>query len=282
MVHPATTIAPERTLKGSVARAAPGLVRAGRRVLQPRRFQLYGVGAPKSGTHSVARMFEGQYRASHEGHPTVSVDLLARRRAGLSGDQLRAELLVRDARVWAECESASFLAWFVDELGVMFPDASFVVPVRDCRSWVDSVIDQHRNHSSREPFLTLRRLYFGERPSTPGDEGLPAHGHRPLENFVSYWRDHHEFLLRHLDDDRSLWVWLPELASSRPRLERLIGAPIHDAAGGRAHAYRAPEKHRTLDRLETDVEGTIRAIAGDTAAALAERLGRRPDELLGL
>jgi len=61
-------------------------------ILRPRRIHVYGVGAPKTGTVSLAQLF-GNYRTAHEAHVSESPDVVA---AGIEGEELRNRVRDRD------------------------------------------------------------------------------------------------------------------------------------------------------------------------------------------
>lgn len=79
-------------------------------LLRPRRIHIYGVGAPKTGTYSVAELFS-EYRAGHEAHPDTSLRIIQEERDDtLSRDDVYRRLRQRDRRRRLEAEAAHFLA----------------------------------------------------------------------------------------------------------------------------------------------------------------------------
>jgi hypothetical protein len=119
---------------------------------------LYVVGLGKTGTTSLAAVF-GAYRSGHEVDATRMKRVAARARAGeLEPDRARAELRRRDRRFRLEVDSAHFLTPFVPQLAELYPRARFVVLIRDCFSWVDSVLEQWARIAVRQPDSLRQRL----------------------------------------------------------------------------------------------------------------------------
>lgn len=251
--------------------------------LQPRRTHLYNVGAPKTGTVSVADLFRSQYRSIHEGRYIESIEYLARRRAGtVSESELIRWLLRRDVMLWMECESSHVLCWFSDLLKDLFVDAKFVVTVRDCYSWTNSVIDQHLNSNPPEAFRRLRDVYYGERSADP-DSILTRLGEFTLEGYVGYWARHYAYLLDHLPEQRTLFVWVRDLGARTHDMAEFAGVPASTLDAGQSHTHKAPEKHDVLGQLDPDV---VRETILASCSAVAGRLGRLPglegQDLLGV
>ena len=145
---------------GSASVVQRGLSRA-----RPRRLQLYVVGTGKTATTSAAGMF-GAYRSGHEVDALRMKRVAARARAGdLGPASARWELRRRDLRFRLEVDSAHFLTPFVPQLTDLYPRARFVVLLRDCFSWVDSLLE----HWARIAIRTLDR-----RPELPDLSGISA------------------------------------------------------------------------------------------------------------
>ena len=263
--------------------------RAVRSLYQPRSIQLYSVGAPKTGTLSVARLFGPRYRGAHEGTYLEAMDYLARRRAGtVSERELRRWLRRRDVVVWSGCESSHVLCWFSDLLRTEFPEAKFVVTVRDCYSWANSVIDQHLNTrpasgaSSDSPYTRLRDIYYGEKSTAPGDV-LTELGEYTLEGYLAYWSSHYAYLLDHLEPQEVLFVETKSIGTRSAEIAAFAGVPARTLTLERSHSHRAPKKHDVLGAM--DAERVRRAVV-ELCGPVARRLERAPGlggaDLLGL
>lgn len=218
-----------------------------RRLAQPRAFQLYGVGAPKTGTKSVAAIFAGAYRSAHEAQYADFLDRLDDRFAGrLPDDDARVWLRKRDSHLWLECEAAHPLAWFAGPLAEEFPHARFLLTVRDCHSWLNSVLDQHLNVP--RPRTNLRDLYFGGHgdPKQPVLEELEEY---PLKAYLSYWARHNSAVLDAVPSHRLLVVPTQRISRSVDRIVEFAGADAAKVERARHHVHKAPTKHDVLSRI---------------------------------
>ena len=267
----------------------PTLGRAVRSRYHPRWIRLYSVGAPKTGTMSVARLFGPRYRGAHEGTYLEAIDYLARRRAGtVSEDELRQWLRRRDVEVWSGCESSHVLCWFSDLVQAEFPDAKFVVTVRDAYPWANSVIDQHLNTRPRPGtrpdtrYTRLRDLYYGAKSTEPGDV-LTGLGEYTLGGYVGYWASHYAYLLDHLEPERTLFVRTHEIGSRAAEIAEFAGVPASTLTLGRSHSHEAPQKHDVLGRMDPRrVRDTILDLCGPVAERLHAVAGVGSADLLGL
>lgn len=218
-----------------------------RAVARPRPFILYGVGAPKTGTKSVAAMFQACFRARHEARYSEFSEVLPARLSGEMDDrQARAWLRDRDATLWLECEAGHPLAWFADALAEEFQQARFLLTVRDCHSWLDSVLDQHRNVPN--PRTNLREIAFGGDFKYETDV-LAELGEYPLAAYLSYWARHNTKVLDSVPADRLLVVPTQRLSHSLERIAEFVGTDPEKLRAGPHHVHKAPRKHHVLDRI---------------------------------
>src|SRR4029450_3240849 len=100
--------------------------RPGPRSMSPRRLRLYGVGMGKSGTHSLAAVFERDYRAAHEPDAKELMELLFDVWAGVRPWSAVAQLLQdRDARLDLEVDASLVNGEVVSDLVALWPEGRF-------------------------------------------------------------------------------------------------------------------------------------------------------------
>ena len=101
----------------------------------PRRFHAYGVGMAKSGTHSLAAVFQN-YRAMHEPqHEQMLHAILAADQGSFSADERIEFLTGRDRKLQLEIDVSQLNYFFLPELVALFPAAMFILTMRDCDPW---------------------------------------------------------------------------------------------------------------------------------------------------
>jgi len=128
---------------------------------KPRRFHVFGVGLPKSGTHSIARLFGIRYRSDHEPRAPMTNVMLVRWIEGSLTDGAFADFLrARDVRLNLEMEANHPLHHCTPLLVDLFPEARFILTIRDCYSWPNSEINQQLELRDSFPWGRLQQLRY--------------------------------------------------------------------------------------------------------------------------
>ena len=241
-------------------------------ILRPRRLHVYGIGAPKTGTISLARLF-GNYRTAHEAHASESVDILA---AGIDGKELRGRVRKRDRRLRLECEVGYFLVYLAEALAAEFTDAKFICTVRPPRSWLRSIIDQSINNSRDElpeEYRQLRDYSFGEIPErySAQEQPLAYYGLHSLEGYLTYWAFHYRKVLGELPSERRLFLRTQELSEATRKIADFVGIPESTLQTDENHAHRTSNKHRVLAEIDEDyIRDKIAAHCEETVTRLTQ------------
>lgn len=229
-------------------------------VLRPRRFHLYCLGAPRTGTTSMAELFRKNYRAEHEpGMPELVRAIEAKIEGRLDHASALAFVEEHDRQLRLEFESSHPMATFAPALVEAFPEARFIVTIRDCYSWLDSMIDQHLSSFSDpnlpEYWPRLNELYHGERgASTTGDEDpLRSRGLYSLEGYLAYWGDHYTKIFQAIPPDRLLTVRTDRMSSDVDRIAAFAGVAPETLDVERRHSHRSSKKHRLVEALNQDL-----------------------------
>lgn len=222
-------------------------------MIRPRRVHVYGMGAPKTGTVSLAQIFE-HYRSGHERHPAESLRIIQGERSGkLDQDDVLRALRRRDRRRRLEVESAYFLVHLARYLQDLYSESRFICTVRAPAPWLRSMIDQCINkprHQLPKHWKKLRGLAFG----TPPDE-YPAHekilrryGLPSLDQYLGYWCWHNERILDTIPTGHRLFVRTANLSSRLPDIASFLDVPVMNLR--RAHSHKTSEKHGVLQQLD--------------------------------
>ena len=111
-----------------------------RAVVKP--FHIINLSFPRTGTTSFAKIF-GNYPATHEFMRSETINaLLDWREKKFSDEELIRFLRERGRLAGHFVDSAAFLFIAPEMLMRTFPDAKFFFSIRDCESWIISLIDQ--------------------------------------------------------------------------------------------------------------------------------------------
>jgi hypothetical protein len=217
------------------------------------------VGGPKSGTHSIATIFHRGYRAEHEPKSSVLIPFLLKKEVGLvSESECRDFILKRDEFLSLEMESNHLLYFFIEELVSAFPEAKFVLTIRDCYSFVDSMI----NHMLPRRFLRVlkyARLWKASRDVMfnslgtayeEGEEAFARHHVYPLRGYLAHWTYLNEKILSIVPKDRLLIVRTKDIRQRLPEIAQFVGADFSLLDTRRTHTFRARWKYHLVEQLD--------------------------------
>ena len=223
---------------------------------QPKRF--YCVGLPKAGTHSLAEMVAPALKTAHEPEAEQLIRLLWDVRRGvLDAEEARGFLRSRDERLDLEFESSHLLGAMTPHIVEAFPDAQVLLLVRECRSWIDSMINDQLNLRSWPRYQSWVPVY--EYYLRCEDHAFPVVERVlqdldlfPLRNYVRSWCRQIRRVVEAVPPERLLMLRTHELASSADELAGFLGVKPADLDMDRSHSYKAPRKHHLLDRIGDD------------------------------
>ncbi|MEM1127728.1 MAG: sulfotransferase [Bacteroidota bacterium] len=224
--------------------------------LKPRRFQSYCVGAAKTGTTSLAQSFRTVCRAQHEPEPQRTNRLvLAYVQGQLDREAAKAYLIRRDRRLRLEMESAHPLGYMAGLLAEAFPEARFVVTIREPLAWLRSRLNYH--HEADPPAWREYRAYFledGEQGRPPEEAPLAPYGLSSLDTYLSQYADHYQRVFAEVPPARRLLVKTAALSDRLSDIARFIGAEAEPLE--RAHSKRTTKPITPLDEMDP---GYVRA-----------------------
>jgi len=217
-----------------------------------RRFRAFGIGAMKTGTTTIADMLDDRYRVRHEAETNATVRLvLAWESGAISRDALLRRLRWRDRRLRLDLESSHLLGHFAAELAELFPDAKYLVTVREPWSWLVSRISFHDKHTTR-PWRLYRQRFMVATDSDflPAEEGLRRRGLCPLRTYLSQYEGHYGRIRSHLPADRCLVVRTERIDESIGVIAGFLDVP--DGALTPRRSNPMPKRSGVLDELDPD------------------------------
>ena len=219
--------------------------------LPTRRFHLVGVGLPKTGTTSLAHLFQ-PFRWGDEFLFAESVERLIAWRAGrLDRDDMRRWLALRAEAGALELDSASFNHYFLDILVELHPAARFLYTRREAVSWADSFLNmvlRHGTYLRGRPWpewqLALGRLMA---PSfDPGQFTSPERLRFALrtlaEELLGFYARETARIEAALPPERSLVIPTEGLSRSLDTLAAFAGLPMSALNEVGSHANRGQGK----------------------------------------
>ncbi len=212
--------------------------------------RVFGVGAAKTGTHSLAEMFAGRVASAHERDAESLIELLLD--AAESGDRsrLRRYLRLRDRARRLTIDASQVNIYLLDELEALFPGSRYVLTVRPPAAWLRSIIDDSLRRSVSPTWIRFRRYRFGDGAFAPEEEALRARDLFTLEGYLSYWRRSVDVVTERLPTDRLLIVETKDLAPRREEIGAFCGLPGGHAEAAAAHAFANPTRSGVLGEID--------------------------------
>ncbi len=226
-----------------------------RRLLEPRRFQAYCLGTNKSGTHSIASMFAKYYKSAHEtSHGTLINRFLDWKDGKLEEEAFQKSLLNHEKYAWLEMDSSHVHIEYVDLLVNLFPEAKFILTIRDCYSWLDSYLNHSLNYPLYESWAKLHNWRYGHAESSYSstEKILYEAGFHPLENYFAAWTIHNQRALSFIPPERLLILRTFEITKSVDRISDFLRIPATTLDTKMTHSFQAPKKHHLLAQIDSD------------------------------
>ena len=216
-----------------------------------RRFHLIGVGLPKTGTISLAYLFQPFHWGAEFLFAETVERLIAWRSGTLTQDAMRRWLALRAEAGALELDSASFNHFFIDIMVELHSSARFVYTRRDAVDWADSFLNMMLRHGAYQrgrPWpewqIALGRLMA---PSfDPTYFVTPARLHLALyqlaDELLGFYARETARIEAALPPERSLVIPTDGLSTHLDALATLAGVPRSALSTERSHANRGPGK----------------------------------------
>jgi hypothetical protein len=195
----------------------------------------------------------GAYRAAHEIDRDRMRPLAAKILTGevdADSARVRAELRRRSVRYHLEVDIAGHMAVYAGPLAQMYPDAKFVLLIRDCFSWLDSVVDQQIRSLEKgkvwDSYFRAKNLQHDDQ-FAPEEAPLQDAGLIPIAAWFRGWAAMNQSVLGAVPADRLLVVRTEDLDGSVATLARFAGVP--ESTVQPVHANRNPSPSGLLGAL---------------------------------
>lgn len=221
-----------------------------------RRVRLYCLGTNKSGTHSIAGMFSRHMHTQHEAEAELLIQTILDAASGrIAREEMTRWVCARDRRLALEVDSSQLNFFLHDILLSEFPDARFVLTIRDCYAWLDSLINHVLNHPQASPTWTQMRD-FRFRPDlfthAPEEQLLKENGLHTLDGYLSYWAAHNGQVVDRTPADRLLVVRTEQIRHRAFEIAGFAGLPHHTVNLERTHSFKSPRQFNIVRQLDRD------------------------------
>lgn len=217
----------------------------------PRRMQVYSISVGKSGSHSLYSIFQKNYRAAHEPFAQIALDFALTRAGKTDPAATRAFLAQRDRALWLELDASPFMVTYVDDLAAALPNAKFILTLRDCYSWLNSMLNFSLKRRSTARHVRFQHLIFGQkaRAFAPEERILQECGLFNLDGYLAFWARQNQRVLSAIPHNQLLVIRTHELAFSLPRIASFLDLPAGSLDATQAHRFKTGADYGILKQI---------------------------------
>lgn len=219
-----------------------------------RKARAFCVGTAKSGTHSIDTMFDRGIRTSHEpaDHELLKV-ILAQGSAAAPARWLRPMVRERVEYLCLDVDSSQLNFFILDALLAEYPEARFLLPIREPKLWLRSFIDDSLRRETTRQWQAFRDLRFGsDTPHPPEEAPLARHGLYTLDGYLAYWRWHNHRVLELVPEERLLVFPTREIDSRASEISHFCGIDSQHVNPRGTHAFKNDRRFGVLEELDPD------------------------------
>lgn len=211
------------------------------------------VGQAKSGTASLAALLAADHRAAHEPEREQILEMILRESRGeVSEDAFQTYLLDRDQRLNLEYDIAWANQFIISHLLTAFPDARFIVLIRDPYTWVQSICGHLASRNIPRDVRAFLDWWFRPDlyPHTQHDRVLQGLGLYSIAAYLNAWNRHVNICTELIPAGRRLILRTHHLAQSHQQLADFLQIPIDSLNTRDGHINRGTWS----DRIDSLVE----------------------------
>lgn len=172
---------------------------------EKRTFHAYCIGLPRSGTHSIAYALGSYYNSLHEPSARATIELIMKYHKGvISTKETKNILAKRDYNFNLDLEASHYLHHIVNLLTELFPEAKYILTVRNPYSWLKSEINKNIQVNSYF-WGDIQKFRYGRYDFNfdHEDEILRTYqGVYPIKSYIQYWYDHLKKILEEVPKER--------------------------------------------------------------------------------
>lgn len=216
--------------------------------LNSRCFHAYCVGTPKSGTASIANLLQKNFRSAHEPRTRQTIEHLSNhllnKDEGQDFASLSTYLRARDKYLWLELEAAHVLHHCIGMLVDIFPNAKFILTIRDCFSWLNSEINQQYMMRKFPHWTCIQRIryQYGEWNFVEEDQILSQYDLYPIASYLSYWTRHNKKVLSAVPSSRLLVIRTQEIDNHLPAMAQFLDISHEEIDQANSHSHQRKSK----------------------------------------
>ncbi|WP_421857112.1 hypothetical protein [Oricola sp.] len=216
-----------------------------------RDFRTFGVGAAKTGTHTIGQMFADRVVSAHEADAEELIELILQGKGGQGRARLREALLRRDEARKLTIDASQLNIHLIDEFEQLFNGNRYIQTVRGPISWLRSIIDDSLRRQTSDVWMRYRRYRFGAPEGHASAESVLAeHGLHTVSGYLGYWRDAVETVLAAAPPDRLMIVEVDFIADRAAEIARFAGLEAAAPHSSVPRAFSNRQRFGLVERIE--------------------------------
>lgn len=217
--------------------------------------KVFCIGLPRSGTHSLANIFKSNFKSAHEPFEAQNLYRIIEFRKGLMDDDKVINFLkLRNDWLRLEVEAAHYLYILTPYIHQLFPDAKFILTVREPLSWLKSEMRMNiKMHSGIwENYQDIKYGSFSDKDSLFKKNDYIY----PLNSYLRYYNHHIKFIIENLPKENLLVLDTFEIVNSLENLATFVGLPSNSLLNAYIHSgkYKKNNKDGNFNEIITDKE----------------------------
>jgi hypothetical protein len=225
------------------------------------------VGQAKSGTGSLWGVLNQNFRAAHEPERSALFKQVLRRSRGeISDCELIGWLRERQWRLGLDIDIAWGNFFLLDQLLAAFPDAKFIVLVRDCYTWLDSIVGHMLTRDIPPDVRSFMEFWFAATRHLHGaaEQRLRDAGLFSLAAYLKVWREHVETCVGGIPPEQRLLVRTHELSASWDKIALFLGVDDTLLDPDFGHINRSTWSDHVSSLVDTEAtESEVSSVCGD-------------------
>ena len=227
--------------------------------------RVFGVGAAKTGTHTIGEMFADRVASAHEKNAEKLIELLLGEGPGSSG--LRHFLKRRDRENRLHIDASQVNIYLIEDYLDLFPDSRFILTVRSPALWLRSIIDDSLRRETSSTWHRFRDFRFGPKADSEGPEAaLGAAGLYRIDGYLKYWAHAATEVTRQVPQSQLLIVLTEDIGPRAREIATFARVPDPDRPPALTHAFANPVRSGLLDGIpRAHLEARLDAVAGPVA-----------------
>ncbi len=200
-----------------------------------RKTHAFCLGAAKTGTTSIAKIYNKVLRTAHEPEVVNTTDLVMDTLStNLSELQCKKLIAKRDRRLNLELESSHPLGYLSPYLVEMFPKAKFIVTIREPRAWLKSRVNFHLNKSPAQWEKYRHFIWARHHGEFAKEEAfLEQAGLFSLDAYLKQYSEQYNIIFDSIPQERMLLIKTDKINESTDVISDFIGykgkhvVPVH-------------------------------------------------------